>query len=310
MARTLGSFVLPESDEPITSEDEDQLDRAEFSARLADRICALDAPSGGVVAICGPWGTGKTSTLNLAKRRLRDAYDLQILDFNPWLFASADQLVQRFFAELSTFFRHDQSVGQRVAEHLEAYATVVVPQLSPLAFARGYVSSSGTVARLLAWLLRRRQPVTRSLAETRDELERDLQRLAKPVIVVLDDLDRLQPDELVEVLRLVRLTAKLPHVVYVMAFDWQQVQASLDATGINGGPYLEKIIDLRLDLPIPSQGLLLQLLASHLPSLSASNGPLVFDELRWPDTLMSCRHLLTTVRLSHWLCTFSVWRRN
>jgi hypothetical protein len=289
--------VPPESDEPITSEAEDQLDRVEFASRLAERILSMDAPSGAVVAICGPWGSGKTSTLNLVKARLRKTDVRQVLDFNPWLFATADQLLQRFFAELSAQFRRDRSVGERVAEHLEAYAAVVVPQLSPLPFAGSYISSSGTVARLLARLLRRRQPATGSLADTKDALEKDLQRLQSPVIVVLDDLDRLQPNELVEVLRLVRLTAKLPHVVYLMAFDWQQVQTSLDAAGIDGRPYLEKIIDLRLDLPAPSQRLLLQLLASHLTSLTASNDSLVFDSLRWQDTLMSCQPLLTTVRV-------------
>ena len=47
----------------------------------------------------------------------------------------------------------------------------------------------------------------------------DLDGLDQPILVVIDDLDRLQPDELLLVFKLIRLVGRLPSVGYILAFD-------------------------------------------------------------------------------------------
>ena len=54
----------------------------------------------------GEWGCGKTSLLNLTKLHLKDN-DIKIMDFNPWMYSSYNQLVEQFFDELISQFSND-----------------------------------------------------------------------------------------------------------------------------------------------------------------------------------------------------------
>ena len=67
---------------------------------FARQVLELDASRGATVGVFGPWGSGKTSFVNLARKTF-EREGVPVLDFNPWLFSGAEQLVERFFAELS-----------------------------------------------------------------------------------------------------------------------------------------------------------------------------------------------------------------
>lgn len=62
-------MVVP-ADNPITSKSSDRLGRANVAAILADEIRSLDASQGVVAGILGPWGSGKTSLVNLVCEQL------------------------------------------------------------------------------------------------------------------------------------------------------------------------------------------------------------------------------------------------
>jgi hypothetical protein len=112
----------------------------------ADHVLALDSTEGLVVGVLGPWGSGKTSFVNLARGRLQES-GVTILEFNPWMFAGADQLVQAFFVELSAQLKIRPDLAeigrvQDVISSLEVYedqwrpehvvpATVVLLNLLP-----------------------------------------------------------------------------------------------------------------------------------------------------------------------------------
>lgn len=96
-------MTLP-GDNPIDRTEDDLLGRARPAAALADQLLSLDASGGLVIGVLGPWGSGKTSFVNLARRRLDDR-GITVLDFNPWMFSGAQQLVESFFIELSSQLR-------------------------------------------------------------------------------------------------------------------------------------------------------------------------------------------------------------
>ncbi|WP_235002772.1 KAP family P-loop NTPase fold protein [Actinacidiphila paucisporea] len=85
--------------------------------------------------------------------------------------------------------------------------------------------------------------------------EAALRQAALPVLVVMDDLDRLTPEELLVVFKLIRLVGHLPNVYYVVSFDEQTLLDVLKRTDLVGSndqraqEFLEKLIQVRLDLP-------------------------------------------------------------
>src|ERR1700726_3678707 len=76
------------SDDPIASSEEDALGRTRAARSFAEHVLSLDASKGVVVGVLGPWGSGKTSFVNLARHHL-EGTGVPILDFNPWMFSGA-----------------------------------------------------------------------------------------------------------------------------------------------------------------------------------------------------------------------------
>src|ERR1700722_4542209 len=88
-------------DNPIEQPAEDLLGRKSMAGVVADEIRTADASKGYVFSVMGPWGSGKTSLVNLVRHELAKDPAIPVLDFNPWMFSGTEQLVDSFFRELS-----------------------------------------------------------------------------------------------------------------------------------------------------------------------------------------------------------------
>lgn len=88
------------SDDPITRDQEDLLGRVPFVDRLEQQILQLPHPRSFVFALYGNWGEGKTSVLELLRRRLAKRPNVITIAFNPWYFADEAALVQAFYVRL------------------------------------------------------------------------------------------------------------------------------------------------------------------------------------------------------------------
>ena len=93
------STSLP-GDNPIQDHGDDVLERTVVDDTFARQVLDLGASEGAAVGVIGPWGSGKTSFVNLVRQTF-ESEDVPVLDFNPWLFNGTEQLVKRFIAELS-----------------------------------------------------------------------------------------------------------------------------------------------------------------------------------------------------------------
>src|SRR5215218_4165158 len=98
----------------------------------------------------------------------------------------------------------------------------------------------------------------RGVGQRRDQLSAELGKLDQPIVVVLDDIDRLSTHEIREIFKLVRLTASFPNIIYLLAFDSHRVEKALEEEGIDGRDYLEKIVQTVIDVPAVPRELLLR----------------------------------------------------
>ena len=152
------------------------------------------------IGITGGWGTGKTTMLNSVKDAVGgSAY---IVEFNPWNSQTVSQIINDFFSEI----RNSLSKNYRtLAKPIMRYATLLSDiELNPV---------EKWVTKKVAGY------VENDLSASKDLLSKELKKIDKPIVVLIDDTDRLEGDEMFEVLRLVRNTAKLPNVIYFVAFD-------------------------------------------------------------------------------------------
>jgi hypothetical protein len=280
------------ADNPITRPDEDTLGRSKFAQSFADRILTLDSTEGLVVGILGPWGSGKTSFVNLACARLNQR-GIAVLEFNPWMFSGADQLVQTFFIELSAQLRLRPGfaeIGGLVEDYGETFSGLGwLPVVGP------WIERVRAVAKLLGKILKPRKEGTRA---TRLKLRKAMEKLEKPIVIVLDDIDRLTTSEIRDVFKLVRLTANFPNVIYLLAFDRIRVEQALGEQGIPGRDYLEKILQIGIDLPsVPDSVLSSQIFKTIDGALAGIENTGRFDENAWPDVFMEIvRPLIRNMR--------------
>ena len=258
-------------DNPIRHPEQDTLGRFAFAQSFARQVLALDRTEGVVVGVLGAWGSGKTSFVNLALKEFEQT-KIPILDFNPWMFSGADQLVDQFFIELTAQLKIRPGLAQ-VGKALENYG-------------EAFSGLARVVTKLLGKSLQRRSRKG-GVSERRAKVKEALSKLDKPILVVLDDIDRLLTSEIRAVFRLVRLTANFPNIIYITAFDRIRVEEALTEQGVPGRDYLEKILQVAIDLPaIPSHLLHRQIPLAVDDALSNIENPGPFDEQIWPDIFM------------------------
>ncbi len=263
-----------DADRPIESREQDRLGRWSFAEEIARQVCAVPADRGFTISLEGAWGTGKTSVMNMIAETLENSRaDLTVLRFNPWLFGNADDLVARFFHELSA------QLGLIRAEKLKDVAKAMA-RLGHLLAPLSPLWGTTWFAKLLSEIANR-WPKPRSLHDTRIHLSEVLRASDARIVVLIDDLDRLEPRETRELMRLVRLISDLPNIIFLLAFDSRYVSRSLRVDESEGRQYLDKIIQMRYDIPVVQEAALPRLLLPWLDEVIRGRNLMQLDGVAW-----------------------------
>jgi len=285
---------LIQRDEPIKKSSQDVLDRGKIAKVIATEIRDLDASQGAVVGILGPWGSGKTSLINLVRDELTQQPPLPVLDFNPWLFSGTEDLIQSFFRELAEQLRIGSGKLDSVADELERYGDVIAP-LQVLPVLGAWIERASGAGQALKKL---RGKGSGGVGAMRTRLADELGKLEAPFVIVIDDVDRLSSTEIREIFKLVRLTASFPNMIYLVAFDRVRVELALGENGLTGRDYLEKIIQITYDIPsIPDVVISRQIFETIEEAIKGIDTAGSFEADRWPDVFEEViRPLFRTMR--------------
>ncbi|MHA1066405.1 KAP family P-loop NTPase fold protein [Enterobacter ludwigii] len=247
---------------PVLKAEDDRYGYTAIAEGLARSISALDENVSTVIGIEGQWGSGKTSLLNLLTEQLKTQVpaNTQIVVFSPWVNSPDESPVSALMMTIAARLASlDTSVKARagklapIAEDILNYAQQTSRRLAPATrFAGKFVPALDLLADGMEALaetgLKGRE---HTAAELRADIEEKIAGLGVSFIVVIDDLDRLEPAQAVEVLRMVRSVADFSRFRYVMCYD-RDVLAHAVESGLgvqNGRLYLQKIIPLSFSLP-------------------------------------------------------------
>lgn len=273
------------ADQPIQSNENDVLGHGRFAKRLAESFDALNANNGFVAALNGRWGSGKTGIINLLKNHFKNNENIIIVEFNPWMFPSEQTLYHSFFETL--------------AAKLKAKITGLDTLLSDIyAASEGIgiiksIISVGSTAAQHRWLhehilspkwsekfkkYSRKEP--QGLEDIKDKISNAIIDSQKKIIVIIDDIDRLERNEIRGVFRLIKSVANFSNVIYLVSFDRRIANEALKTfENIDGEEYLEKIIQASFDVPPADEYQLRKLLFSKLDLITGDYK--INDEVRW-----------------------------
>jgi len=242
-------------EQPIKNTDEDEFEREAFTSHIADILVLPELSPSLVISLEGEWGKGKTSTINLIQEKIKKNYkDALLINFNPWLIGSLDSVIEGFLLQLaSSINRKVYDVGDvasKASEKLLNFAKF----LSPIKLIPG-VEPWGTLVESTLSAVGRSAEAYVSMSEL-DIMERkitvqeEIRKLGKPIVVIIDDVDRLPPNEIRIIFQLVKAIADFDRVSYLLAYDIEPIKKVLSYNEIyDGEKYLEKIVQLTYPLP-------------------------------------------------------------
>ncbi len=304
------------SDQPIHTTREDQLGRKDFSKHMAEAIRGWKGDDSLCLALYGEWGSGKTSVKNMIVdnlRKLRAKAPL-IVEFNPWQWSGQEQLISAFFTEIGAKLGQSDTSkeGKKRASLFRNYGTALTFGSVAIKGIRIATSLfSGPAGEIIFEPMQRGIDALKDGAEAAEKvsieeniplderkkaLAHSLQGLKKPIVVIIDDIDRLVDEEIRLLFRLVKSNADFPNVIYLMLFHRDPVERAL----LGGRSYMEKIIQVGFEVPKVETKKLKELLEIELRSIlkSTSMNKLFESQYsRWDAIYRSGgSHFLGTVR--------------
>jgi len=277
-------------DRALSSGDEDKLGFREVAQRIATSLVDRAPEDGLVIGVEGTWGSGKSSLLFLIGDELgklpKDRKPT-FINFRPWLIGNRDALITSLFGELSrqldqVAWNAGDATRISVARAKEA-GKALRQFMSALSKAGSAIEVAGDASGFspVKWIGKAfkavgeglsKEPAPPQPSELKDKLSRSLRELGHRFIITVDDVDRLEPAEVIEILRLVRSVVDLPNVIYLLSYDSDILAHSIEkATDVKSGKsYLEKIVQLTVMVPKPERLQLRQWFSDELHLIASA----------------------------------------
>ncbi|WP_400257047.1 KAP family P-loop NTPase fold protein [Methanomethylophilus alvi] len=251
---------------PIECLDSDLLNRKDLVDAIATIIRECDVGKSTSIGLCGKWGTGKTSVINMVCNLLKDDESIKIVNFNPWLYTDQIDLTKEFFNVFSAALPGKRSevvkrIGKKINKAIELMEPLeVLCESIPLFPLVKYYSKilSGNDDGV-------------SLSDMKKIISEKLSKEQCRYVIVIDDLDRLDKSEIMMILKLVRSLADFSNTIYLLSYDEEIVSKAADTEIFKGSDYLHKIIHLPITLPETDRDAVVESLVRQYAELTSDS---------------------------------------
>lgn len=220
-------------DAPLGLHGADILGYTEYATNLSKMIDQTYVDNAVAIGVNGTWGSGKTSFFDLVKRKLKKQ-DIIFVDFSPWNFNSPQALIRDFFEVVANAVKpYHATVSGSLTTYSRRLATASDNDLSNyLGLLMTSINANGNTESLFS------------------EINDAIRTLGKKLVIFIDDLDRLDKDEIVEIIRLIRNTASFNRTFFIVAYDRDYVLNALkEHNSYRHSLFLEKIFQIEIKLP-------------------------------------------------------------
>ncbi|MCG8523264.1 MAG: KAP family NTPase [Pseudomonadales bacterium] len=230
--------------------------------RLTNLVKQAEGPA--VISLTAPWGTGKTSFLDMWSASLR-SQGAKVVKFSAWEVDYTHDALVALIQELSGQLIDDDERQSASIEQIKAKGGELLRHVAPLAvraLTGGIVDLNGVddlAAKLVEKKLADHENAKHSAARFRDSLTEFAKKLEDegnefPLVIIVDELDRCRPNYAVELLESIKHFFNVDGVVFVIGVDIDQLGETIKGhygQGYDGHRYLNKFFHLQLKLPEP-----------------------------------------------------------
>ncbi|RYJ44258.1 P-loop domain protein, KAP family [Flavobacterium beibuense] len=236
-------------DNAIELPEHDSFNRKELAKGIAELITLTKNKKSFAIGILGAYGSGKTSFINLIKQYF-DKAGVEIIDFNAWSPDGAQNIQRDFFDLLASRLN---KIDSRLSTMVLDYSRKLARTDSGF---EKVIRQLGFAGRLFG---------SETYTDDYERINAALKVSGKKIVIIIDDLDRLYPEEILEILRLIRNTADFANIFYLVAYDRDFVNEAVSSLNANvKHSFLDKIMQMEIPLPKRDHDALLILLEDHL----------------------------------------------
>lgn len=283
------------NEKPIKNRSEDFLNRKYFADHITSAVKNYEDKNNEslTIGLYGKWGSGKTSIINMIIENIQDDKNFIIFNFEPWLFSDTNQLISNFFKEFAQKINHDANESEdmkSIGSKMEAYASffeplTLIPEPTIHIIAKAihtFFSSGGKIFNKMG------EAYKKDLSTTKKEIEKHLNKLDKKILIIIDDIDRLNNTEIKQIFQLIKSLGNFPNTIYLSSMDKDVVVNALsEVQKGDGNEYLEKIINVPLEIPQLSKTDIDKFLFKKLDEILLEIDEKDFDQNYWGNIFHS-----------------------
>jgi hypothetical protein len=244
--------------------DGDKLQFSRYLRPLSDILTDPQTETPFTIGIFGAWGSGKTTLLNMLNERLhQDQPDKFVtVYFNPWIHRSEPNLLIPMLHTLSDTLEEDHK--HRFVESAKKIGAVLL-KLGADLFLKSVTANTVSLEgleKLEQGYLKERGRAQSELRRLRKTLQAEADAVAAKgakIVFFIDDLDRCDPAQIIDLLEAVKIFLDLRHVFVVLAVDKEVIDRGIEVKyskfkfaenrqSALGAEYLEKLVQLPLQL--------------------------------------------------------------
>jgi hypothetical protein len=241
-----------------------KLGREKYANVLTDIV--KNYQDGFVLAINSEWGTGKTTFVKMWQQQLQNN-NLQTLYFNAWESDFEENPLIAIIAEFKDLTGNQldekfKTVIQKGAVLLKSVAPAIIKSIAEINGATKAIAdiaenlTKGATEILeneLKEYKKKKQGITNFKSALKDFVNAIDGK--KPIIFIIDELDRCRPNYAVLLLEQIKHLFSVPNIVFVLAIDKEQlghaVRGVYGSEKLNAEEYLRRFIDLEYSIPRP-----------------------------------------------------------
>lgn len=233
-------------DAPLKRQGIDLLGYKPYAESIAEKVNKSVFENAFAIGVTSNWGGGKTSFFNMIEERLDTS--IVKIHFSAWRSNTPQSIIRDFFQTVKESF---SKYSTELSQLLNNYSEKII-ELDDNAVAKSVkLLFSSTKEKSLERLFK--------------QINETIERSGKRLVIFIDDVDRLDSQEVFEVIRLIRNTANFYNTCFIVAYDRTYILNALKSMDIHHHEtFLEKIFQLEITLPYFEKRILIDHFISNM----------------------------------------------